>query len=106
MITDLDAFNEHLLPRCDRLLGQEHYRKKKGLKHLLKQDEASARPVTLLTGPFDGCRLDLSVSLFGMAFCPVLSNDRGCRHRSRLTVGDPLFWGLGTNFWVPVVTWM
>ena len=45
VITDLDSFNKDLLTRCDRLLDQEHYRKKQELKHLLKQDKAAGLPL-------------------------------------------------------------
>ena len=44
-ITDLKAYNEELLTRCDGLLDQVHYRKKRELKDLLAEDKAAGLPL-------------------------------------------------------------
>ena len=45
VITDLESYNEDLLMRCDELLGQVHYRKKRELGDLLAEDKASSLPL-------------------------------------------------------------
>lgn len=44
-ITNLDTFNKDLLARCDKLLDQEHYRKKQVLRDLFTQDKTAGLPL-------------------------------------------------------------